>query len=493
MNRNKKNIIGCFLLLMATILTFSCTDLNVPPISSITNANYGVSAVQIEAEYTGSMNFLWGKYYGYGVAGDRTPDVIFANDDQMRGGNLLIPDNSGDLLWLAHYQAITNVNNALTAIKQKRVKGESTQTVTFLTAEGRFLRAFNYFYLVRIFGGVPLITEDTPDPANNLMARAEIKDLYAQIVSDLKYAAANLPQSWSGATGKETSGTALSLLAKVYLTMATYPLNDPTNYQKAADAALAVMNSGIYKLTTGCENVFLPSNEYSSEMIWAFNSTYNDKSSAARGWAPAEWLDGGWDNVVCDTAFEHHWPDQPRKNAYLMLTSDGTLTGVPYTQAFATSSPYCKKFFYYLDPNDFIGNTCANNMPILRYADVLLMYAEAANQANGSPTQAACDAINQVIDRANGYVSNATHPLLTTSMNKQAFDEAVIQERSWELCFEWPDRWFDICRKRILDKVSSPYPQYLANFSVDRYLFPIPQNDLKLDNLLTQNPGYAAP
>jgi len=77
------------------------------------------------------------------------------------------------------------------------------------------------------------------------MARAEIKDIYAQIVSDLQYAAANLPQSWSGAPGKETNGTALSLLAKVYLTMATYPLKDPTNYQKAADAAHSVMNLGI--------------------------------------------------------------------------------------------------------------------------------------------------------------------------------------------------------------------------------------------------------
>jgi len=176
-----------------------------------------------------------------------------------------------------------------------------------------------------------------------------------------------------------------------------------------------------------------------------------------------------------------------------MLTSDGTLTGVPYTKAFSTSSPYWQKILFYLDPNDFTGNTCANNMPILRYADVLLMYAEAVNQANGSPTQAACDAINQVIYRANGYASNVAHPILTTSMSKQAFDDAVIQERSWELCFEWPDRWFDICRKRILDKVSAPYPQYLANFSAERYLFPIPQNELKLDKLLIQNPGYAVP
>jgi hypothetical protein len=275
--------------------------------------------------------------------------------------------------------------------------------------------------------------------------------------------------------------------------MATYPLNDASYYKKAADAAQSVISSGIYSLTNGCENVFLPANKYSSEMIWSYNSTYDDRTSAARGWAPSEWLDGGWDAAIVDTAFEHHWYPQPRKDAYLLLTLDGNPNSQPYTTAFAVSSPFCKKFFYYMKPSDFITNQCANNFPIIRYADVLLIYAEAANQANGAPTQAACDAINKVIDRANGYVPNAGHPLLNPNMSKQAFDNAVIQERSWELCFEMPDRWFDICRKRILDKVSAPYPQYMSHYTPDDYLFPIPQNELKLDKLLTQNPGYPTP
>jgi len=490
MRNNIKYIVGCLLLIIIVTVSTSCHKLEVIPQSTITNANYGTSAVQIEAEYAGSMNFLWGKYYGYGVAGDRTPEVVFQNDDQLRGGNLQVAPNIGDPLWQAHYSALVNINNALGSIKKGMVK-ETPQIIAGLTAQGKFLRAFNYFYLTRMFGDIPLFTEDSDPTA--LVARTPIKDVYALIVSDLQYAVTNLPASWPGAPGKETSGAASALLAKVYLTMSNYPLNDPTNYQKAADAAQAVINSGIYSLTTNCNEVFLPANTYSSEMIWAFNSVYSDKSSAARGWAPGEWLDGGWDNVVVDTAFEHHWYPQPRKDAYLMLTLDGTPTGQPYTTAFSTSSPYCKKFFFYLDPNDFMNNTCANNMPILRYADVLMMYAEAANQAAGAPTQAACDAINKVIDRANGYMPNIGHPLLTPAMGKQAFDDAVIQERSWELCFEWPDRWSDITRKRILDKVSAPYPQYMSHYTPNDYLFPIPQNDLKLDKLLTQNPGYPLP
>ena len=121
---------------------------------------------------------------------------------------------------------------------------------------------------------------------------------------------------------------------------------------------------------------------------------------------------------------------------------------------------------------------------------MLLIYAEAANMANGGPTQQAVDAVNQVIDRANGYVENPLHPKMTTSMSQTEFDEAVIQERSWELVFENCDRWFDICRKRILDEVTTR-PDYLANFSEDDYLFPIPEVDLELNELLEQNPGYS--
>ena len=89
--------------------------------------------------------------------------------------------------------------------------------------------------LVRMFGGVPLITEETPDPIQNPMARASLAEVYGLIVSDLIFASEKLPESWSDAPGKPTSGAAKSMLAKVYLTMATYPLNDPTNYQKAAE------------------------------------------------------------------------------------------------------------------------------------------------------------------------------------------------------------------------------------------------------------------
>jgi hypothetical protein len=223
-------------------------------------------------------------------------------------------------------------------------------------------------------------------------------------------------------------------------------------------------------------------------MIWNFNSTYDDQTTDPQMWTTEIYLEGGWGDAAVDTTFERSWPPQRRKEAYLFTDWNGK----HYTQ-FPEQHPFCKKFFFYVSAQDFNGYSVNTNWPIIRYADVLLIYAESANMANGGPTTAAVNALNKIIDRANGYVPNPGHPLATTSMTKADFDAAVIQERSWELFFE-DDRWFDIIRKRILDdtKVTVRASDRL-NFSIDDYLFPIPQTDLKLNKLLEQNPGYPTP
>ena len=253
------------------MFSFSCKKLDEKPISSVTPANFGNSVLQIEAAYAGSMNYLWNYWEGYGYAYGP-----FINDDQLNNGDLNIPGDNADDLWNRHYMALLNINNALGSIKKGNIKGETQETVDGLEAQGKFLRAHNYFMLVRMFGGVPLITEDTPDPIQNPMARASVADVYALIVSDLTFAAAHLPESWSGAPGKPTSGAAKGILAKAYLTMATYPLNEPANYQKAADVALEVMNSGVYHLVDSVAEVFSLANKYGPEMMWSYNSTYDD-------------------------------------------------------------------------------------------------------------------------------------------------------------------------------------------------------------------------
>jgi starch-binding outer membrane protein, SusD/RagB family len=470
------------LLLALTVFSFACKKLDEKPISSVTPANFGTSVLQIEA----SMNYLWNYWEGYGYA--YSP---FINDDQLNNGNLNISADNADDLWNRHYKALLNINNSLSSIKKGNIRGETQQTLDGLEAQGKFLRAHNYFMLVRMFGGVPLITEATPDPTQIQMARSSVAEVYALIVSDLTFAAAHLPATWPGAPGKPTSGAAKGMLAKAYLTMATYPLNQPANYQKAADVALEVINSGVYHLVDSVNKVFSLENKYGPEMMWSYNSTYDDIATDPEIWTTENYFDGGWGDAAIDTSFEHRWPDQPRKEAYLFTHWKGQ----QYSD-FPEQTPFCKKFFFYISKDDFNGYSSIANYPIIRYADILLVYAEAANMASGGATapQTAVNAINQIINRANDYKPNAAHPLLTTSMSKTDFDKAVIQERSWEMVFENCDRWFDICRKRILDDPNvTVRASDRLNFSADDYLFPIPETDLRINKMLKQNPGYPTP
>lgn len=489
----KKNIIyllRCSVMTALIIFPIACLKLEEQPISSVTPADFGNSVLQIEALYTGSLNYLWDYWGGYGYS-----DFVWINDDQEDGGDLVIASDHADLLWRAHYSALLNINAALGSIKKGNITGEDQETVDALEAQGKFLRAHNYFMLVRMFGGVPLITEDTPDPIQNPMPKASIAEVYDLIVSDLTFAAEKLPESWEGAPGKPTSGAAKSILAKVYLTMATYPLNEPANYQLAADMAKDVIDNGPYSLVDSVVDVFSLSNKYGPEMIWSYNSTYDDIATDPQIWTTEIYLaedgNGGWGGAPVDTAFERSWPEQRRKDAYLFTEWDS----VPYTE-FPEQTPFCKKFFFYISAEDFNGYSSIINMPMIRYADVLLIYAEAANMASGGATapQEAVDAINQVIERANGFVVNPGHPLATTALTKAEFDAMVIQERNWELMYENGDRWFDICRKRILDdpKVTVRESDRI-NFTIDDYLFPIPESDLRINSLLEQNPGYPTP
>jgi starch-binding outer membrane protein, SusD/RagB family len=479
------HLLPYLLMLVLTVFSFACKKLDEKPISSVTPANFGNSVLQIEAAYAGSLNYLWGWWEGYGYAYGP-----FINDDQLNNGDLNIPDDNADDLWSRHYSALLNINNALGSIKNGNIRQETQETLDILEAQGKFLRAHNYFMLVRMFGGVPLITENTPDPILNPMPRASIAAVYDTIVSDLIFAAAHLPLSWSDAPGKPTSGAAKGMLAKVYLTMATYPLNEPSNYQKAAGMALEVKSSLVYHLVDSVDQVFSLANKYGPEMMWSYNSTYDDRATEPQIWTAEEYFEA-WGDAAVDSLFEQNWPDQKRKEAYLFTDWAGK-----HYPDFTYQTPFCKKFFFYISQDDFTGDASTVNYPIIRYADVLLILAEAANMASPGATapQTAVDAINEVINRANGYIPNLGHPLLTTSMPKADFDAAVIQERSWELMFENCDRWFDICRKRILDDPNVTFRESdRVNFSMDDYLFPIPQTDLRLNKLLQQNPGYPTP
>ncbi|MDO3628363.1 RagB/SusD family nutrient uptake outer membrane protein [Mucilaginibacter sp. BT774] len=461
-----------FQLVAILILLSSCKKLQEEPKSVITPNNFYTTTTQIQSAYTASMSLLWSRNQGYSAYMDD-----FNQDDQIVRGDLNISENYGAELWAAHYSALLNINTAIKALK-KGLVGVDQGQIDDLMGQGKFLRAFNYFMLVRIFGGVPLITEDTPDPVNVKMARSTVQQVYDQIISDFTDAIAKLPVTRSAdMRGLPTRDAAKGLLAKAYLTMATFPLNKPENYAKAAEMAGEVIDSANYSLVPDISTLFSVANQYGPEMMWSFNSNAQNQGPDPRIWSDMR----GFGDICAEPTWEQAYPKQPRKDAFI----ETTLNGVLYYDL-GDYWPGVKKFQYDA-PADFAAGRSVVSMPIIRFADVLLIFAEADNMAKGAPSQKAVDAINRVIDRANGHVINSEDPLATTSMTMAEFDNKVIMERDYELCFEI-DRWFDLIRKHILKQES--LPDYQINFSDNDYLWPIPTNDIQVDPLLTQNPGY---
>jgi hypothetical protein len=464
------------------VINTGCVDLEETPKDFTGPSNFYNSPSQIESAFVSAMSRLYGEWdvYGYGHG-------FFEADDQLFGGNLVLNDNHGSGLWSAHYRSIADLNPAIKALNDDKLGNAATQEQKDeLMAQAKFLRAFNYFCLVRLFGDVPLITETT-NLVTDEIVRAPTTDVYALIEQDLLVAVASLPDAWpEDRQGRPAKAAAKTLLAKVYITMATAPLNDASYYVKARDMAADVMDDGTYSLVTDIEDVFALENSYGPEIMWSFNAAEDDISTPPQIWLPGEMADG-WGDFKADKIWGEAFPAQPRKDAYLVLEDwDGT----PYTEwTNSTTTPHVKKFLYDTREN-MERYRSVQNIPLIRFADALLLFAEAENMVNGGPTQAAVDAVNQIIDRANGHAANPADPLLTTGMSEAEFDAAVIQQRNLELCFEY-DRWYDLIRKRILCEMT--IPAYKANCDDNDYLWPIPQTDLRLNPKLTQNPGYSTP
>ena len=451
-------------------LSVSCQKLEETPSNFVTPESYYQTKEQVETVFASSMNNLWNVWSNYSY----TVEKLLKNDDQLFGGDLNITADWGSGLWAAHFKSIYDLNSAI-AVLNVGIPGVSTTDADQLMGQSKFLRAYNYFMLVRMWGELPIVTETNEDPLAGDLKRSSVQEVYDYIISDFKVAIEKLPVAWSAdKQGRPTQDAARAMLAKVYLTMAGYPLNKPAYYADAVTYSKQVIDAGNYHLVPDIANVFSTATKYAPENMWGFNSNEADKSTTWQQWSNYY----GWGVNSVEPTFATTFPDQPRKYNYLELTFGGKT----YTELGV--NPGIGKFVY--DRKEGLVDGLVN-IPIIRYADVLLIYAEAKNRVNNGPDETAVAALNQIINRANGNVVNAGDPLATTGLSMTAFENKLLQERSWELCFEF-DRWFDIIRKRILPDVT--LPAYKQNFSEADYLFPIPLQDMRLNKNFTQNPGY---
>ena len=351
---------------------------------------------------------------------------------------------------------------------------------TRLIGEAQFLRAYFYFNLVRWFGDVPLILE--PFPTTFELPRTPRDEVYAQIEADLRAAADVLPASYSGVdVGRVTSGAARAMLAKVALTHG--------DFQQAADLALEVINGGQYALLPTYGEIFTEAGENSSETIFEIQAAAFEIGGGGSQYNEVQGVRGnpnlGWGfNRPSDDLIASFEPGDPRRDATILYVGEV----LPDGSAVIQDNPnlegerFNQKAFV---PDHPGGNgNGPGNIRIFRYADLLLIAAEALNEI-GQPEQA-LTYLNQVRARARGS-STSVLPDVTTT-DRDELREAIYHERRSELALE-QHRWFDLVRTgRAAEEMEPLRPNFTPGTNE---LFPIPQSEIDLSQgALTQNPGY---
>ncbi|MGQ1910363.1 RagB/SusD family nutrient uptake outer membrane protein [Marinifilum sp. RC60d5] len=332
--------------------------------------------------------------------------------------------------------------------------------------EAKFVRAYAYFNLVRLFGDVPLVEKViVPDDSETAYTRVATATIYDLIESDLQTAIANLDNTYKGRASK---AAAQALLAKVYLTQGE-------NYDLAQSLCEDVMGSG-FALEANFKDVFY--NELNNEIIFAIEYI-GDVVDDSQNFS-AEWL-----NAVGRTSGVNYVTDDAREALDAM---GGNRTMYSYRQDVLQPTKYqAVKYLPNGDESLGINSTSSdpqkagNDWIILRYADVLLMHVEAIMAgANETSSSTAISSFKQVRDRA-GITD------VITSITK----EDLLNERRVELAFE-NHRFFDLVRFGKAQEVLSAFSTATGgSFSATDLLLPIPQREINLSNgLLTQNPGY---
>ncbi|NCU04121.1 MAG: RagB/SusD family nutrient uptake outer membrane protein [Chitinophagaceae bacterium] len=427
-----------------------------------------------------------------------TPADGGPNASSMDNFPVLASNGFCNTLWLGNYSLITRCNSTIKAVNTNTTIVASEEIKQQTLGEARFLRAYAYFNLVRFFGRVPLIDTLFSDPAaQNNVLQSSAAQIYAFIEADLNFAASVLPLQWgSQFPGRVTKGSANGLLAKVYLTQ--------QKWAQAMAAANTVISSGQYDLSTPYDKIFREDGENSKESVFEVQATASAAIPTNNGVQYAQiqgvrgagaWdLGWGW-NTPSDQLVAAYEANDPRRTRTILYTSTTSVPGLTiYGETTPTGLPnprYNNKVYSNPALRASIGNRFGYwmNVRILRYADVVLMYAEAANEVGGDANiTAARNALNSIRARARQGAPAGTLPDVVTT-DQATLRTAIRQERRVELAMEH-DRFFDIVRWGIAQDVLQAAGK--TAFSNNRdVLLPIPQTQIDLSGgKLTQNPFY---
>lgn len=468
----------------------SCSDfLEQNPQTDLSENDFYKTADDILSAVNGVYSSLqegdiYGNWYVFGeIPSDNTRNQLSGSVTTQNEFDQFYIDTQNSMIanfWKAAYKVINRTNTVLGRIDGIEI---NTELANRYKLECKFIRALMYFNLVRVYGDVPLVLKEISISESYDILREPKEYVYNQIIADLKEAQ-DLPVSYSTAEdGRATQGAAKALLANVYMTL--------HKYAEAETILAEIINSGQYSLLEntpgslnidGYKNVFSPVNHNSKEGIFEIQflkGGYGEGSNYANNFAPEN---SGTNVVAVGGTGGNNIPEMDIYNAYEEgdLRRDFSMSLGYYdnrkNNEWVESRYVCK----FMDV-PYQNNDASNNYPVIRYADVILMYAEALNQ-NGK-TAEACKYLNMTRRRGFGYQTTETSSVDLQTTDKAQFALMVEQERRVELAFE-NHRWFDLIRTgRAVEVMRS------KGFSLNEtnLICPIPQKQIDVNPKLTQN------
>lgn len=476
-----KKVISALFLGVSLLTSCNKSFLDQASPTSISPLTFYKTAADFQAALNSTYGALQPVYYYWFIYGDVSSDDAFTASgagSSLQGEFDLPPVNATNFnlsaTWNDSYRVIARANIVLNRIDEATIADNLKKQ---FSAEAKFIRALTYFNLVRVFGEVPLILKEIPSAEDAFSySRETPANVYMQIIKDLQEAEQALPVSYSaGDAGKATSGAAKTILAKVYLTQ--------HKFAEAAAKLKEVINAGTYNLLPNYNDIFNPANGWNKEIVFAINY---QKGGIGEG--------SPFPNFFIPNQSGNEIVPAGAAAGYAQITED-------FDQAFEANDlrksisvgVYQSVFKYtrkYLDvPSaNFDSN---NDWIVTRYADVLLMYAEALNETGN--LAAAITYLNTV--RARAGLPNKTVSDIPT---QDAFRLAVEHERRVELSIEG-HRWFDLIRTNRVKTVMNAYYikenvkrngviEVLQDFML---LCPIPTSQVNINpDKIKQNPGY---
>lgn len=517
-----------YIAIMLAVVATSCKKiLETTPRDFVSPVNYYNTEKELESALAGVYDRLGdNRVYAQGMACYMVFSDEFFMKNQTSGMNANIVDASTLELnrhWEALYTGIERANMLLDNIDKALQVSEAKRNE--IKGQALFLRAYYYFLLTDEFGPVPLKLKSTKTPEEEPLPGTPIKDIYEYIVTDMKQAE-GLVKSVSdyGYNTRITKTTVQGILARVYLTMAGFPLKDVEKYADARSYASKVMQSGLHDLNPDFKQIYI------NHVKEIFDTRENLWEVEFKGVNQGEIQEGGmigsYNGITCgniEIGYGYDYVHATAKlyNAYADDDQRRDWTVAPYRyvttgqtavqtnwaadQIYERSNGKWRREYELLLPRN--QNYTSTNWPLLRYADVLLMFAEADNYVNSGPSTDAYKAINMV--RRRGYGKDVLMPDVqadaTAGLSQQDFLDLIRNERLREFAFEGL-RKHDLVRWGVYPSVmQTQVREYQASMPValkdaaiaqaqrvtDRaVLFPIPNSELAVNPNIKQNSGW---